>query len=51
MIIFMHITFSVFWIPSWEIPRSEITEAKGTDIIIVLERYCQNALKKGSGNL
>lgn len=36
---FFHILDSFLW----EIPRSEITESKGTDIIMALERYCQNA--------
>lgn len=36
---FFHILGSLFW----KIPRSEVTEAKVTDIIIALERYCQDA--------
>lgn len=36
---FFHILDSFLW----KSPRSEVTKAKGTDIIIALERYCQNA--------
>lgn len=36
---FFHILDSLFR----KIPRSEVTEAKVTDIIIALERYCQDA--------
>lgn len=46
-----HHSFHVLDSLLWEIPRSEITEAKGTDIIIALEIYCQNAFWKVSANL
>lgn len=49
VIIFIGITFSIFWIFFlWEIPRSEITESKGTDIILRLLKDIAKMLSERS---